>query len=71
MSNQDSGSAPAVNGPNAQEKWLFWACLVALIATSFGFIVRAQIIGDWGTRFSLSETQGGDSRRGRLRKQIR
>jgi MFS family permease len=26
---------------------LFWGCFIALIATAFGFIVRAQIIGDW------------------------
>jgi len=58
MSNHNSSSA--TNGPSAQEKWLFWACFIALIATSFGFIVRAQIIGDWGMQFNLSETQKGE-----------
>jgi MFS family permease len=39
---------------------LFWGCFIALIATAFGFIVRAQIIGDWGVEFGLSETQKGE-----------
>lgn len=45
------------NGPT---KWLFWTCFIALIATSFGFIIRAQIIGDLGVHFNLSETQKGE-----------
>ena len=48
------------NQPSGQEKWLFWACFVALVATSFGFIVRTQVIGDWGMEFGLSETQKGE-----------
>jgi MFS family permease len=40
--------------------WLFWACFIALVATSFGFIIRTQIIGDWGIQFNLSETQKGE-----------
>ena len=39
---------------------LFWGCFIALIATAFGFIIRAQVIGDWGTEFGLSETQKGE-----------
>lgn len=42
------------------DKRLFWACFVALIATAFGFIIRAMIINDWGTEFGLSETQKGE-----------
>ncbi len=45
---------------NSKEKWLFWACFVALVATSFGFVVRAQIIGEWQVQFNLSETQKGE-----------
>lgn len=48
------------NANDSGSKWLFWACFIALVATSFGFIVRAQIIGDWGTQFNLSETQKGE-----------
>ena len=39
---------------------LFWGCFIALIATAFGFIVRAQIIGEWGAEFNLSKTQQGE-----------
>jgi len=41
-------------------KWLFWTCFVALVATSFGFIIRTQVIGDWQVVFNLSETQKGE-----------
>jgi hypothetical protein len=37
-------------------KKLFWTCFIALVATSFGFIIRANIIGDLGVHFNLSET---------------
>lgn len=30
-----------------ETKKLFWACFVALVATSFVFGLRANIIGDW------------------------
>ena len=39
---------------------LFWGCFIALIATAFGFIVRAQVIGEWGAEFNLSKTQQGE-----------
>src|SRR5690606_7402430 len=39
---------------------LFWGCFVALIATAFGFIVRALIIGDLAIEFDLTETQKGE-----------
>jgi len=39
---------------------LFWGCFLALIATSFGFIIRALIIGDWAADFDLNETQKGE-----------
>lgn len=48
------------NRPSGDEQWLFWACFAALVATSFGFIVRTQVIGDWGMEFGLSETQKGE-----------
>jgi len=54
-----------IQGPGAVEsgeasKWLFWTCFIALVATSFGFIIRANIIGDLGVQFNLSETQKGE-----------
>jgi len=39
---------------------LFWGCFIALIATSFGFIIRALIIDDWASAFNLTETQKGE-----------
>ena len=39
---------------------LFWACLIALLATSFVFGVRANTIGDLQGKFNLSETDKGN-----------
>ena len=38
---------------------LFWACFMALVATSFVFGVRANTIGELQTAFNLSESQKG------------
>ena len=49
------------NGSSVQNQaWLFWTCFIALVATSFGFIIRNQVIGEWQTAFNLSETQKGE-----------
>ena len=48
------------NLTNKQNQLLFWGCFAALAATSFGFIVRTQVIGDWGVEFGLSETEKGE-----------
>jgi len=40
--------------------WLFWGCFIALVATSFAFVIRNLIIGDWGVDFNLTETQKGE-----------
>ena len=53
-------TADAKQAIGAPSKWLFYACFIALVATSFGFIVRTQIIGDWGIQFNLTETQKGE-----------
>ena len=47
-----------MNGSN--DKRLFWGCFISLIATAFGFIVRANIMDDWKAQFGLSETQKGE-----------
>ncbi|MGI9201514.1 MAG: MFS transporter, partial [Woeseiaceae bacterium] len=44
----------------AQKRWLFIGCFVALTATSFGFVVRTQLIGEWGVDFNLTEVQKGE-----------
>jgi MFS family permease len=58
----DASSTPTANqnGQGGNEKLLFWACFIALIATAFGFIIRAMIIEDWGEAFGLDETQKGE-----------
>src|SRR6476661_4378275 len=38
---------------------LFVAFVIALVAVAIGFVVRAFLITEWGTRFNLSETQIG------------
>ena len=50
-------SAPAKPGTN--ETLLFWACFIAIVATAFGFVVRTQVIADWGRQFDLSKTEQG------------
>ncbi len=49
--------APAVASSN--DKLLFWACFLSIVATAFGFVVRGQIINDWGREFHFDETQKG------------
>lgn len=44
---------------DADKKKLFWACFIALVATSFVFGLRANIIGDWQQNFGLSEADKG------------
>ena len=38
---------------------VFLGCFMALVATAFGFIIRATIIDDWRVQFNLSQTQIG------------
>jgi len=41
-------------------KSLFRACFFALMATSFGFMLRAMLITEWGSDFNLTKTQMGE-----------
>src|SRR5690606_25676033 len=43
-----------------QNKKLFLACYVALVTTSFGFILRALTLPQWGDEFNLTNTQIGE-----------
>lgn len=45
---------------DGKRKLVFWTCFIALIATSFGFIVRTFLINTWGNQFNLTETQKGE-----------
>ena len=42
------------------DKMLFGGCFITLIAVAFGFVVRTQIINEWGLQFNLTETQKGE-----------
>jgi MFS family permease len=42
-----------------KEKRLFTACILSLLATAFGFIVRAMLLNTLGVEFELSESQKG------------
>jgi MFS family permease len=39
---------------------LFYTCFIALVTTSFGFILRALVLQDWGREFQLTQTQLGE-----------
>jgi MFS family permease len=43
----------------SKQNRLFAACIVSLVATSFGFIVRAMLLNTLGVEFDLSESQKG------------
>ena len=43
-----------------REHRLFIGCFIALIATAFGFQVRAQMMDTWQVEFELSETEKGE-----------
>jgi MFS family permease len=42
------------------KKKLFWACFIAMTATSFAFMLRIMVLGDLAKTFGLSETQQGE-----------
>lgn len=50
----------AVSQSEAPDTKLFWACFVALVTTSFGFILRALTLPQWGEEFNLTNTQIGE-----------
>jgi MFS family permease len=57
---EDFGDQAAIKPPSRNDTLLFWACFMSIVATAFGFVVRTQIINDWGREFNLNETQKGD-----------
>jgi MFS family permease len=61
MSRSDTATLANVATTGSEDsKRLFWCCFVALVATSFGFILRVFAIQDWGVEFNLNETQKGE-----------
>src|SRR5258705_6336326 len=49
--------SPSGGGLHAQR--LFYGCFASMFATSFGFIVRALLLNDFGNLMNLTETQKG------------
>lgn len=43
-----------------KRRFLFMACFVALVATSYAFIIRVLCMDQWQIAFGLSETQKGE-----------
>ena len=58
MSTQGSGRDAAVTS-EAQSRRLFVASCIALVATAMTFAVRGDILGTWGTEFTLDKTSIG------------
>lgn len=53
-------SQPGYSGsPGTNEKVLFWASFLTLIAAGIGFSVRGAIIGDWGNQYGFTQTELG------------
>ena len=42
------------------DRMLFLTCFIALVTTSFGFILRAIVLPEWGVQFNLTQTQLGE-----------
>jgi MFS family permease len=54
------GSAvPAYTEPGTNEKILFWASFLTLIAAGMGFSIRGSILADWGRQFGFTQTELG------------
>lgn len=45
---------------NTQNKKIFLTCFIGLVTTSFGFILRAITLPEWGDEFNLTNTQVGE-----------
>lgn len=53
-------ASPASTEASRQDRLLFIGCFIALITTSFGFILRAMTLDEWGVQFGLSATEKGE-----------
>src|ERR1700693_1583172 len=52
-------SVSAPEDASSDNKFLFWACFLALVATAFGFMIRGELLDTWGTEFGLNEVEKG------------
>src|SRR5215475_15671822 len=44
---------------NSNEKILFWASFLTLIAAGMGFSIRNDILADWGRQFGFTQSELG------------
>lgn len=51
--------APASDSPGINEKLLFWASFLTLIAAGIGFSVRGAVLKDWGNQFGFTQAELG------------
>ncbi|MEM7576136.1 MAG: hypothetical protein AAF328_01565 [Planctomycetota bacterium] len=49
----------SVEVSDRQRRWMFATCFVALVATSFAFMIRLMLIDQWGAEFGLTATEKG------------
>src|SRR5438876_1801855 len=48
-----------MNGYGWNERILFWASFLTLIAAGIGFSVRGAILKDWGNQFGFTQSELG------------
>jgi hypothetical protein len=51
---------PASKGPGLNEKVLFWASFLTLVAGGIGFTIRNYLLRDWGHQFGFTQTELGE-----------
>jgi len=56
MANDQSDPGP---GPGLNDRILFWASFLTLIAAGIGFSVRGAILKDWGQQFGFTQSELG------------
>jgi hypothetical protein len=59
ITSQPAGGIPLPGEPGRNEKILFWASFLTLIAAGIGFSVRGAVIGEWGKQFGLTQSDLG------------
>jgi MFS family permease len=56
---EDKAPAGVASSPTLNDRILFWASFLTLIAAGIGFSVRGVILGDWGTQFGFTQSELG------------
>lgn len=59
ITSRSGGPPPAPAEPGLNERILFWASFLTLIAAGMGFSIRGDILADWGRDFGFTQTDLG------------